>query len=40
MEARGGEQIGYLIYKYNVKKIYENPNNKNSALIEIIIRKK
>ena len=38
--SEGGGQIGYLIYKYNVEKIYENPNNKNSALIEIIIRKK
>lgn len=38
--SEGGQQIGYLIYKYNVEKIYKNQNNKNSALIEIIIRKK
>lgn len=38
--SRGGGQIGYLIYKYNVEKIHADPNNENSSLIAIIIRKK
>ena len=38
--SEGGKQIGYLINEYNVQKIHENPNNKNSAITEIIVRKK
>ena len=37
---KGGQQRGYLMDKYKVEKKRKNPNSKNSAIKEIIVRKK
>ncbi|MGX3045528.1 heme ABC transporter substrate-binding protein [Helicobacter sp. T3_23-1056] len=38
--SRNGQQIGFLVKEYNVKKHHKNPNNQNSEVVEFEISTK